>query len=139
MGNKKTWDSLTPAEKTTLLDHWFYYYGGVILTLKDMEDFRKLSESRQDDIFHHILTNLLYRNTIKTNLFVACMREGKLDELFSHSLSFDDIVEYQMENVYEELKQFLFDELLQTYIYPQPPVPMDIAIVVEDDDEPKQM
>ena len=135
MGNKKTWDSLTSDEKTTLLNHWFYYYGGVIMTLKDMEDFRALSNTKQDAIFDHIISSFMYRRTIKSNALVKALREGKIDELFSYSISFDDIVEYQLENVYEEAKNIIFNELLQTFIYPQPPVPMDVAIVIEDEDE----
>ncbi len=139
MNNKKKWELLTPEEKTTLLNHWFYYYGGIIMTLKDMEDFRKLSKSKQDDIFDHIITIFLYKRTIQSNMLIKALREGKIDELFACSLDYGDIVEYQQENIYEEIKQMIFDELLQTFIYPQPPVPMDVAIVIEEDNKGKNL
>lgn len=138
MGNKRLWEEYTEEEKTTLLNHWFYYYGGTIMTLKDIEDFRALSETRQDEIFNHIVTNYIFRRTIQSNLLVACIRDNKVDELFNHSLTKKDLKQEQ-EEIYERVRSIISNELISTFISPEPPVPMDIGIVVtEEDEEPKK-
>lgn len=137
MGNKKTWEEYTSEEKTTLLNHWFYYYGGIIMTLKDIEEFRKLSASRQDDIFNHIVTSFIFQNTIKSNLLLTCLREEKIDELFTHSLTRELFTDERL-NKYEEARRIISEEILNTFINPELPVPMDVAIVISDDEEPKK-
>ena len=129
MESKKSWEEFTSEEKTTLLNHWFYYYGGVVMTLKDMEEFRKISSTRQDDIFDHIVTNFIFKKTIQSNVLVLCMREKKLDELFSHSLNREQIKEEDLE-AFSDVRGMLSNEILSTFIYPEPPVPMDIDIEI---------
>ena len=124
---KRSWQEYNSEEKTTLLTHWFYYYGGVIMTLKDMEDFRNLVVTRQDQIFNHIVTNYVFRDTIQSNLLVSAMRSDRVDELFSLSLS-DEILKELDED--ETIRRRISDEIIETFINPQPPVPMDIEVVV---------
>ena len=31
MEQRKTWEEYSNEEKTTLLNHWVYYYGGIIM------------------------------------------------------------------------------------------------------------
>ena len=134
---KKDWEDYTKEEQTTLLNHWFYYYGGIIMTLKDIEDFRLLSATRQDEIFNHIVTNYIFRHTIQSNLLVACMRENKVDELFNHSLKREDLKPGK-EEAFNDIRKMLSSELITTFIDPQPSIPMDIGIVVEDEPRRKK-
>lgn len=137
MSSKKVWEEYTPEEQTTLLNHWFYYYGGVVMTLKDLENFRNLSTTRQKDIFDHIVTSFIYQRTIKSNLLIACLREDKTEELFKQSLHRESFTEDLLEK-YEHVRQEITEEIFNTFINPEPPVPMDIAIVIEDDHKPKK-
>ena len=137
MSKEKSWEEFTPEERTSLLNHWFYYYGGVVLTLKDFADFRTISTTRQDEIFDHIVTSFIFQNTIQSNVLVACLRQQKLDELFSHSLTRAMIQESALEQ-YEAARRMISSEILNTLINPEPPVPMDINILIKDDNQPKR-
>ena len=107
------------------------------MTLKDVEDFRKLSSSRQDDVFNHIVTSFIFQKTIKSNLLVTCMREEKVDELFSHSIQREMFTDEILEQ-YEAARRMISEEIFNTFINPEPPVPMDIEILVKDDKHPKK-
>ena len=131
MENNKRWEDFSEGEKTTLLEHWFYYYGGLIMTLKDLEDFRNISTSRQDEIFAHIVTNYIFRNTIQSNMLLAFLRENKIDELLNASVSVNNFSE-DKRSVYEEVRVMISNELLNTFINPEPSIPMDIEIIIDD-------
>ena len=134
---KKRWEDLEAGEKTSLLDHWFYYYGGMMMTLKDIAAFRELSATRQDDIFSHIVTNFVYHKTIQSNLLLLSMRNGKIDELFGYSIRPEDIKPGKEES-FENVRGMILGEMLGSFISPEPPVPMDIHIVIQKEDKPPQ-
>ncbi len=125
---KRCWEDYTSEEKTTLLTHWFYYYGGTLMTLKDMEDFRKLVAERQDDIFDHIVTSYAKYCTIQSNRLVYAMRDNAVDNLFSSSLDEETMKELDEK---EGVRRIISSEIIETFISPEPPVPMDIRIVVK--------
>ena len=126
---KKTWETISPEEKRSLLNHWFYYYGGTVMTLKEMDDFNTLATQRPDDIFRHIVTISAFNHTIQSNLLLQCMQKGTLDELFGYSITPDQIVPGK-EQEFEDYRSMIFDEILGTFVNPEPAVPMDIVITV---------
>ena len=130
MEQRKTWEEYSNEEKTTLLNHWVYYYGGIIMTLKDIEEFRLLSSTRQDELFNHIVTNYIFRNTIQSNMLLFFLREGKINELLNASVSINDFSP-ERRSVYEEVRNMIANELLDTFISPEPSIPMDIEIVIK--------
>ena len=107
------------------------------MTLEDMEQFRKLSATRQDDIFDHIITIYIFLKTIQSNTLVISLRNKKVDELFSHSLKRDMVKESILEQ-YEEVRRMISTEIINTFINPEPPVPMDIGIIIEDGENHKK-
>ena len=130
MEKAKKWEEYTPQEKTDLLKHWFYYYGGTLVTFQEIEDFETLALTRQDDIFNYIMSSLITQKTIQSNLLVFCMRENKVEELFEHTIKFNDLPKDVQEKL-SRLKQDITDEIVGTYLNPEPSKPMDIAIVVK--------
>ena len=134
---KKTWEDFSLEEKQSLLNHWFYYYGGAIMTLKEMDDFRKLASQRADDIFSHIVTNYVFNHTIQSNLLLNTMRAGKVDELFALSITPDKVVPGK-ENVLEDIRLRISDEILGSFVCPEPPIPMDVVIMVDDTENGNQ-
>jgi hypothetical protein len=130
MEKAKKWEDFTTEEKITLLNHWFYYYGGVVLTLKDFELFRKLTATRPDDIFDHIVTRYIYQSTIKTNLLVSCLRDETVDELLKSSIRREFVADPYIEK-YEDTRRLISEEIFNTFINPEPAVQMDIAILVK--------
>lgn len=130
MEKAKKWEEYTPQEKTDLLNHWFYYYGGTLISFQEIEDFRTLALTRQDDIFDFIMTSLITSNTIQSNLLVYCMRQNKVDELFEHVVKFSSLPADEQQKL-SSIKQRITDEIVGTFLNPEPPVPMDVAIVIE--------
>ena len=91
MEQEKNWEEYTKEEQTTLLNHWVYYYGGIIMTLKDFEDFRVLSTTKQDEIFDHNISYLIeILKTLKIKYIV-----------------FEDIDRYQDVEIFEIRNNFV--------------------------------
>ncbi len=135
-GKDKKWNEYSGEEKSNILNFWFYYYGGVLVTLEEIEKFRQLAMTRQDEIFNYIVTSFLFHNTIQTNVLVAAMRQDKTEELFKCLLDekqLDDELRIRV----EATKDCLIKEIVHSYLFPEPPVPMNIQIMVQDDDDPK--
>ena len=130
MEQRKTWEEYSNEEKTTLLNHWVYYYGGIIMTLKDIEEFILLSSTRQDDIFNHIVTNYIFRNTIQSNMLLFFLREGKINELLNASVSINDFSE-DKKDVYLDVRNEICNEIVNSFIKPKKSEPMDIEIIVD--------
>ena len=122
---RKKWEEFSSEEKTSILNHWFLYYGGLIVTLEEVENFRKLAETKQDDIFNFITTSFLFQNTIQSNVLVLSMRQNKVDELFNVTLKIDEVEDEQARAQIEKARSFIVKEMVHTYLYPEPPVPLN--------------
>ena len=133
--NRKKWDEFSKEEKTSLLNHWFYYYGGVIVTLEEIEKFGELAKTKQEEIFNYITTSLICNNTIQTNVLVACMRQNKIDELFEHVINVQSIEDEAAKAQIEEVRNYIVKEMVHSYLYPEPPVPMSVDVVVPEEDQ----
>ncbi len=127
MEKAKKWEEYSPKEKTDLLKHWFYYYGGTLISFQELEDFESLALTRQEEIFDLIMTSFLTQNTIQSNILVFCMRQNKVDELFKHIVRYNALPEEEQERL-KNVRQVLTDEIVGTYLEPEPPVPMDVVI-----------
>ena len=125
----KNWEDIPKEKKTQLLNHWFHYYGGVIMTLDEILAFSKLAEEKQDEIFDLIITNYVVNDTIQSNVLVASMRKGKVQELLDSVVKYSELSEEE-KNKMKRLRQFIAEEIITTYNTPEPPVPMDIDVVV---------
>ena len=132
-GKDKKWNEYSSEEKSNILNFWFYYYGGVLVTLDEIERFRKLAMTKQDEIFNYITTSFIVNNTIQTNVLVAAMRQDKVEELFK-SLIDEKQLEDKLRIRLEATKDSLIKEIVHSYLFPEPPVPMNVQIIVDDDD-----
>ena len=108
----KKWEDYSKQEQTNYLVYWFHQYGNMIYTFEELENFQKLAETRQDDIFNHIVTSLICMNTIKSGLLLTSMRENKVDELFEKSIT-KKIIEDEDLNDYEAIRDIVVKEIIQ--------------------------
>ncbi len=130
MERKNAWEDYTSEEKTNLLNHWFHYYGGMLMTFDDFEKFHELASTKQDDLFDHIVTLFIARETIQSNLLIHCIRENEVDKLFKNSIKREK-VDPQLKDLYEGYRNDVFNEIITTFLNPEPPIPLDIAIMVK--------
>ena len=125
------WEDLEPSRKSELLNHWFYYYGGTVVTFDEIERFNELAKTNADDIFNYIVTSFIFDKTIQTNVLVGVMRSGEVKKFFEAIINYAELDEAQKKKI-DPIRCSLLDEIEHTYAAPEPPVPMDIAIIVED-------
>ena len=123
----KKWNEYTNEEKSCLLLHWWHYYGKLLYSFAELEQFESLFRENPDRIFHIAVMSYYYG--FGSQILLLSMRSGKLDELF---LTIPDY-----ENTDEEFKKFIdgiessfVEEIVTTYNNPEPNVPMDGSIIV---------
>ena len=135
MEKGKKWEELPSQTKIDLLNHWFVYYGGLLIAFDEIEKFNRLAETHPDEIFDTIVTSFLARNTIQSNVLIMSMRRGLVAELFKRVIKYKTLSEEEKVK-FDSVRCMLVDELITTYLDPQPPVPMDIAIIVDESNGP---
>ena len=108
----KKWEDYSKEEQTNNLIHWFHYYGGMIYTFKELEDFEKLAKTRQDDIFNYIVTSYIVMNTIQSNVLLMSMRQNKVENLFKASITKEVLKEEHLQ-FYEEVRDIIVKEIIK--------------------------
>ena len=133
MGKVKKWEDLDLSRKVELLNHWYYYYGNEFITFEEWDNFGKFAETHADNIFDFIMTSFLSeQHTIQTGVLVRAMRMGIVDELFNVIVKYGNMSDEE-KKAFDPVRCTLLDELETTYKDPQPPVPMNGVIVVEEE------
>jgi hypothetical protein len=110
----KKWEEYSKKEQTNYLTYWFHHYGNILYTLQELEDFGKLASTRQDDIFNHIVTEFIFKDTIQSGMLLAYMRENKIEELFEMSLTKEKVEEVNKEGIseYNEIRDVIVKEII---------------------------
>ena len=105
----KKWEDYSKEEQTNYLTHWFHYYGNMMYNFQELEDFRELAKTRQDDIFNHIVTEFLFQNTIQSGMLLTCMRDNKIEELFQTNLTREKVLEVNKDGLsdYEKIRDIV--------------------------------
>lgn len=120
---KITWENLTTEQKTNYLNFWFHYYGGVIYTLEELEQFMELAKTKADEIYNHICTLFIMRDTIQSSTLVMAMRQNKVDDLLAHNMN-QGVIESldikpedkkEMLAIYEETGEMIINEIAKSY------------------------
>lgn len=121
----KKWEEYTPEEKSALLNHWFTYYGGMLIRFDELCQFYDLAKTRQDEIFASIMLSLIANDTMQSNYLLTCMRGHIVDILFDKVKEFmhptEDLVE-----ICDGLKDMIVEELVKTYNNPEPAIPLNL-------------
>ena len=106
----KKWEEYTKEEQTNYLTYWFHYYGNMMYNFQELEDFRKLASTRQDEIFDHIVTEFIFRDTIQSGTLLLSMRKNKVEELFKTNLDRGKIKEEGLSE-YEKIRYMIVAEI----------------------------
>lgn len=116
----KDFDDYTKDEQTALLLHWWYYYGKIIFTLEEIENFKKMIEKDSRQIL--ALATLGYYHGITNQPIIAAMRQNKMDELLATIPNFND---EKTKESFLTIEKDLIKELVKTYNNPEPSIPLD--------------
>ncbi len=122
---KKTWEEYSEAEKAALLNHWFYYYRGAKMKPKDLADFKALSQTKQDEVFNHIVTNFIFNSTMQPDILLYSIREGKAEQLITHTINPARLSEENREH-YENIRRIVSNDVVETYLNPEPRIPLKL-------------
>ena len=133
MERKKTWYELSEDEKTTLLIFWFRYYGGMVFTMDEYDQFIKLAQRRQDDIFAHIVTRAITEDTMQSNVLLQQMRNRKVEDLFKTSYKRSKLPEDLM-NYFDYVAGNITDQMMRDY-ESSVDEPISFMIVIADEDK----
>ena len=119
----------TPEEKKSLLLHWWHYYGKGIYTLAEIEQFEKMIDENYDQVWGLAIAGFIHELTSQPILFA--MREDKVADLLA-TLPVIEEQSDEFKEAYAKAEKALLTQIVQTYNNPEPSVPMDIAIVVNE-------
>lgn len=124
---EKIWEDYTHEEKSDLLQHWWYYYGKMIITLAEWEEFNKLVKDNTDKVFDVAVINYVYG--VSSQPLICAMRENKVKELFESLPKIDEIQDEEFKTAYTQAKKGFIAMLIKSYNKPDPAVPMEKEIV----------
>ena len=125
---KKKWEEYTKEEKCELLTHTFYYYGKLMFSLADFEDYQKLCEKRADDVFKTIVLGFVM-NAGGPTLILNAIHAGKAEELLS---SYKDVVKtYHIEKEFEDYCEGVLVDIVKTFKNPEPAIPLSEEQIID--------
>lgn len=99
-----------------LLLHWWHYYGKLMYTLKELEDFEAIIDKKgAEKVFEAVVGSFLYGDGSNTILLLS-IRKNQVDELFK---SLPNIEEFSDDKVmeYNKVKEFLLAQIEKTYLH----------------------
>lgn len=124
---KKPIDEYTVDEKSALLKFWWYYYGKVMISLKEWETFNKLVETNLDDVLTVAVIALMYNKSSQD--IISAMRKNKLDTLFRRAQKIRTKLERK--GKFDILLNRFFTLVVEAYNNPEPNIPMDDGEIEE--------
>lgn len=117
---KKKFDLYSEEDRETLLMHWWYYYGKLMITLAEMEEFNKMV--KEDSMLMKDVAITAYLLGYSSQGLIKAMRTGDLDNFLEGIKLFTKTSEYKQ--VEDELEQVFLKEIVGTYNGPEANVPM---------------
>ena len=109
----KKWEEYTKEEQKEFLNDWWHYYGKVIYTLEEWEQFNKLIDKDSDKILEMAIAG--YSKGITSEPLIFAMRENKIEELFKTFPNLKEIKDEKFKEAHKVLKNSLILELVTTY------------------------
>ena len=125
----KEWKEYTDEEKKELLNHWWHYYGKVLYTFDEWEQFNELIDKNSNKIMELAVAGFICN--ITTQPLIAAMRKNQVDELLSTLPNLNEIKDEKFKEEYEKIKNIVIRHLVGSYNQPQPNIPIDDEDLIE--------
>lgn len=117
----KKWQSYTAEEKTALLNHWWYYFGKLMILHKEQEEWENISSRTPDTAWNMAVLNYTQRMTSQP--IVMAMRNGALNQLMDMANKVASESKKKSPAVWAQAENGLLSNIVSTYNKPEPPVP----------------
>ena len=122
----KTFDSYSDEERVTLLMHWWYYYGKVIINFGECMQFYDLV--KKDSRFMMDVALCSYVDGKSSQYLIEAMRNGKVGEYLGTVKESTKLPSYK--KTVSELEKPFLTEVVGTYNNPEPSIPFTIEDIV---------
>ena len=117
----KKWNLYSKDEKKNILNHWWHYYGKLLVSFDEIEQFQNLLDSNIEEIYVTALCS--YLKGLSSQVLIAAMRQGKIEELFK-SLPNINTFDKEINEAFEALSDEFLNEVVNTLNNPEPDIPM---------------
>ncbi|NCC70897.1 hypothetical protein EOM09_04915 [bacterium] len=125
----KKFNDYTEGERKELLLHWWHYYGKGIYTFAELEKFMEMIDQNSEQVM--MIAVLSYAHNMTSEPILAAMRNNDLDGLLN-SLPVLEKQNDEFKTCYAKAEDLILGMLVKTHDNPEPPVPTDLVIVIED-------
>ncbi len=123
----KEWNLYTKEEKKDILNHWWYYYGKLLITFDEIEEFNRLLDSNTEDIYVSALMG--YVQGLSSQVLIAAMRQGRVEEYFKILPNVED--DEKLKEVFKAISKDFLNEVVGTLNNPEPSVPMSDEEIIK--------
>ena len=123
----KKWNEYTNEEKSCLLLHWWHYYGKLLYTFAELEQFEALVRENPDRIFH--IAVMSYYFNFGSQILLESMRRKQLDGLFATIPDYEN-ADDSFKKINEGIENSFINEIVTTYNNPEQNALMAVDIVV---------
>ncbi|MBE6160336.1 MAG: hypothetical protein E7157_04755 [Lactobacillales bacterium] len=106
----KNWNEYSSEEKNILLQHWWHYYGKILYTLDECEQFDSLLEKDIDKIFIAAIGSFIIG--LSSQPLIDSMRRNNIDELLS---ALPEMKKLEDNEMYHKVEVSLITQLVDSY------------------------
>lgn len=125
---KKKFSEYSQNEKEELLMHWWFYYGKMLVTSAESEEFNELVKKDSDLIKDAAMVAYILGESSQG--IINAMRTNNLDNYFEDIRSYVTSVQYRV--IVEAAEDMFFEQVVETYNNPEPSVKMSDEQIMEE-------
>jgi hypothetical protein len=124
----KKFNDYTKDEQKKLLLHWWHYFGKVLYSLDELNQFNSMIDKNSNEVMMMAVLAYIYKQTSQP--IIASMREGKIEE-FRAILPILDEEPKEIKEYFEKQELNLLTQIVKTYNNPEPDVPFGNTPIVK--------
>lgn len=124
---KKDLELYTEEERQELLRHWWSYYGKMLITLEENDQFLKLVEKDSKMMMDAALVS--YAGGVSSQFLILAMRNGALDSYLKMVSEIANSDTYKSDR--KMIEASFIDLIVDSYNNPEPAVPFTLDQIVE--------
>ena len=116
----KKFGEYNDIERKELLMHWWYYYGKLLVSLAEYEEFERLVDEDSSLMMDVAVMSFLVGES--SQMLIGAMRQDKVNEYLDLVRRMKD--EEYFKKIEEDVQAAFIEEVVGTYNSPEPDIPM---------------